>query len=470
MLTTPPAPKLRLLAALLTLCLGSAPPAVAQSFQGKPAPATPGKSAELPRHNILVILIDDIGVDVTGTYGIHPTAAPTPRLDQIAQQGLLFRNAHSAASCSPTRALIMTGHYADRNGVGVQIPLDKPTHQNGDWDPRGPLLPEILPRRYVKLAVGKWHLDFTGFDAPIDRGFDFYRGYVHNLKDHYNYLSTHATRRSSNTVPVTRYSLSQEIDDAIELIQTAPQHRPWFLWLGLHSAHAPWQAPPAHLHSFGDLSGASDRVIFRAMIEAVDREIGRLLDTLGPQVLAETTVIIAGDNGTVLAMQEAPEVSRGGKKQIYDGGTAVPLLVLSPKVVQPGREVLAPVDLVDLFDTILDLSGTPKRPENDSISLLPYFLSAATPALRDWTHARFHVPNGPVGDTVFSDASACVRSSRYKLIKFAPAAAAVEFFDLLLDPLETTNLAPGGNLSGLTPQQLAEFQALLDTLQGLGGP
>lgn len=456
-------------AGLLALLLLVAP-AASQASQVEQAGGRPASQAPAAGHNILVILIDDVGIDAAGTYAFHPTAPATPHLDALASQGLLFRQAHAQPVCSPTRATMLSGKFGAQTGVGVQIPYRKPDHEHGDWSPIDSLLPDRLPAAYLKFAVGKWHLDSDDPAAPIGRGFDEYRGFVQNLKDHYDYESTIADATSERTIRVQRWSASQEVDDALELIRTAPRDRPWFLWLGLHAAHSPWQAPPAHLHQFGDLTGASRQVIFRAMVQAVDSEIGRLLQGIDPEIMARTTVIVAGDNGTALPVQEAPEVSRGGKKQLYDGGTRVPLLIQSPLVRAPGREVDALVGLIDVYQTVLDLAGSRGPQSRDSVSLLPYLRRPNAPPQRSWVHARFHLPNGIDGDMDYVQESAMVRTDAYKLIRFGESQLAVEFYDLVNDPLETTNLVPGGNLSNLTAAELLVFQQLSVQLGILGGP
>lgn len=445
-------------------------PASAQSVTVNRHGGLPGKVLQPESHNVLVILIDDVGIDAIGTYGLHPTAPVTPTFDALASEGLLFRNAFGQPVCSPTRSTMMTGHFPSQTGVGVQIPFRKPDHSHGTWSPILKMLPDHLPARYAKYAVGKWHLDSEDNASPVSRGFDSYRGYVHNLQDHYEYESTIADARGEQIVTVRRWSTSQEIDDALELIQSTPEDKPWFLWLGLHAAHSPWQAPPDHLHKYGDLTGASDRVLFRAMIQSVDTEIARLLNGIGPEVLARTTVIVAGDNGTAIQMQEAPVVSRGGKKQLYDGGTRVPLVIRSPYVTAPGREVNALVGLIDLHQTVLDLTFSKRAPATDSISLVPYFRDSSARAQRDWVHARLHLPNGIDGEVEYQSETAMVRTLEYKLLRFGKSARAVEFYNVLNDPLEEVNLTPGGNLGGLTPVELKTFEWLSLVLGNLGGP
>ena len=133
------------------------------------------------RDNFLVIVADDLGVDMVGVYSDdvaygHPgegaDPGPTPRLDLLAQGGVLFRNAYTNSMCAPTRAQIMTGRHGLRTGIGVPggafLTLSETT------------LPELLSATHHSAAIGKWHLGGNDADHPIDQGFEYYAGALTN--------------------------------------------------------------------------------------------------------------------------------------------------------------------------------------------------------------------------------------------------------------------------------------------------
>src|SRR5690606_9976818 len=130
------------------------------------------------------------------------------------------------------------------------------------------------------------------------------------------------------------------------------QSSPWLCVLAFNAPHSPFHAPPAALHSY-NLAGANSRLRYKAMIEAMDTEIGRMIAGLG--AAADNTVIVfIGDNGTPQQVIESPYTTYKG--QVYEGGVLVPLIVKGPGVVG-GREVFDLVHGVDLFATIAELGG-----------------------------------------------------------------------------------------------------------------
>jgi len=377
--------------------------------------------------NVLLIVADDLGNDRVGAYAEHPDPGHTPNIDALAAQGLLFRNAWACPLCSPTRATILTGRYGFRTGVGANILA------NGDapeLDLEETTLPEVLSG-YTSVALGKWHL---GRDLlhPNDSGFAHFAGTLHNLDrigdDPPSYFQWTKVVDGVESVSTT-YATTDTADDAIAAFQSLPQ--PWFVYCCFHAPHDPFHAPPPELHNY-DLQGdpEDDVPLFvRAAIEAMDTEIGRMLSFLP----SDTVVIFVGDNGTEDKAVDPPTVSGRNKGTPYEGGVNVPLIVKGPGVV-PG-ECAALVDATDLFATLVELAGA-SHPTEDSISLVPYFADPARPSLREWVYAETFGPHP------FRRA---YRGERYKLIRQrSPGNESEELYDLLADPLETTDLLVAG--------------------------
>jgi hypothetical protein len=137
------------------------------------------------------------------------------------------------------------------------------------------------------------------------------------------------------------------------------------------------------------------------MVEALDTEIGRLLSSLPPAVLANTMVLFVGDNGTNAKVTVPPFDVDHAKSTLYEGGINVPLIVSGPEVQVPGSEVSALVDTTDLFATVLELAGSSaaSRAPLDSVSLVPYFADPGTPPARSFAYAELFVPGGPMERT-----------------------------------------------------------------------
>lgn len=405
--------------------------------------------------NVLVMVMDDIGVDAVSTYGVQPSAPLTPTLDRLAAEGVRFTKAWAMPVCTPSRAALLTGRLPRRTGIGTGV---------GPFDRRGGLplsevtLAELLrvaPVPYATTAIGKWHLtslDVGGMDAPNLQGFDHYRGAIANLlpgqtadgldQDYMNWEETHDGVLGRRTGYVT----VAEVDDAVAAAQAMPE--PWFLYVAFHAAHAPYQPPPT---ATGVAADAPSQ--FEATVQALDAEMGRLLDELGPASLARTVVVVLGDNGTPPSAERPPFDSDPTKFSMFEGGVHVPFLVRWPGVAQPGAVSDALVSVTDVFPTIAAAAGVPTGvwPTIDGVDLAP--------ALRDPDHGVAHelvftevfAPNG-VGVRRLTDQSA-VRDGRYKLIRF-PAAG-----DRLYD---MEGVAVEGD--ALTPLPGSDEQAAFDRL------
>ncbi len=419
--------------------------------------------------NVLVVLADDLGVDVVTAYGEGAAPPPTPNLDALAQRGVLFRNAWAYPSCSPARASILTGRYPFRTTVGRWI-----RHANNVGPAVGTVradewtLPEVLDRSgagYAHAAIGKWHVhDSTfGTGAPMELGgFSHFTGFLAGqLPDYTNWPRVQAGIEQNSTT----YATTQQTDDAIAWIQQ--QSAPWLCYLAYNEPHIPFHVPPAHLHTQNVNASSSNRAKYKAMIEALDTEIGRLLQSLGPATLANTHIVFLGDNGSVQNMAEPPFDPARAKGSPYEGGLNVPLIYAGPAVTAPGREVTALCCAVDVFATVLDFcgagNGLPGHVAVDGISLVPYLANTQQQPLRQYAFSEEFTGNTwPAPNT---NGHACIRDDRYKLIH-RYTGGGDELFDLQIDPFENNNLLSGS----MTQPQLLAYQRLIQELGRLRTP
>lgn len=410
----------------------------------------------LAARNILLIVADDYGIDVTRYYPLTdrrtttPPAPLTPNLASLAQGGLLFRNVWAQQLCSPTRATIITGRYGFRTGFGKVIPQD--LSQPGPVLSTTELtLPEAFRARpqlnYYLAHVGKWHLG-RGINNPNLHGWPNFVGPHPNLAGLESYSSWPKVRNGAHTTSNV-YATTDQVNETLAAIATArKQSRPFFITLALSAPHAPYHKPPNHLHTRDNLpldatpDKALRRAYYEAMIEAMDSELGRLLRGVD---LRTTTVILVGDNGTPYETTASPYDPNHAKDRIYEQGVHVPMIVAGSGVAAPGRMVDGLVNTVDLYPTILRLAGIdpasvlPAGRKIDGVSMLPYITSTTTAALRPWVYAeRFDLAWN-------QNWQRAIRDRRYKLIERASANPywgwpAREFFDLQDDPYETKNL------------------------------
>lgn len=400
--------------------------------------------------NTLIVVADDLGVDAISTYREGAAPAPTPTLDGLAAAGVLFRNAYANPLCAPTRAAMMTGRHGHRTGVGDvpgTLPLGETT------------LPEVLDRGGVAHAlIGKWHLG-GGNSGPNDAGWSHFSGSINGMTGNTSYAQwtkvVNGSRAQSTVYPTT-----DQVDDAIAWI--GAQTGPWVVSLNFLAPHEPFHAPPAHLHSY-DLTGQNPATnptpFYKAAVEAIDTELGRLFAALGPTVLARTNVLFIGDNGTPRQVTEAPFQRMRAKGTVYEGGINVPLIVSGPAVRSPGRETAALVHAVDVFATVAELSGldarqiVPASVALDGVSFVPLLADPQRVAVRDLAYAeRFSAQ---------LDEQAA-RDDRYKLVRRASGDA---LHDLVNDPFERVDLLG----RPLTPDERTHRDRLASRLDAARG-
>ena len=392
------------------------------------------------QQNVLVLLADDLGVDNVAAYGDAPDPPSTPRIDSLANDGVLFRNAWANPVCSPTRATLLTGRYAFRTGVGWNVYTSSADLPHSELT-----LPEMLDLTtdgaYEHGYFGKWHMSngtsSGGPSAPNDHGWSWFEGTAGNLANYFEWSKV----TNGTTAASTEYATTDVVDSTLEWI--ADREGPWLAVVAFHAAHLPYHAPPAHLHGV-DLSEAGPPLLdpvpyFRAMVEAMDTEIGNLLDGLGPAI-EDTVVIFVGDNGTEKSVVLPPYDPAKAKGTLYQGGVGVPLVVAGPQVTMPGAECTGLVNVTDLFLTVADLAGAdldklPPDLELDSISIAPYLADPLQPSLRSFVYSEYFVPNG-FGSPVHEGRAAS--DGTYKLVRITGQPD--ELYHLGLDPFELTDL------------------------------
>ncbi|MDP6938166.1 MAG: sulfatase-like hydrolase/transferase [Planctomycetota bacterium] len=378
------------------------------------------------RPNVLILLGDDMGVDMVACYAEGSAPPCTPNIDGLATRGLLFRNAWANPTCSPTRSELLTGRYGFRTGIGRPVNNSNQGLLLSEFT-----LPEMLTG-YSSSVIGKWHLAGQGQSKkhPGKSGFGYHAGSMGNISDYFNWQKVVNGSESTSTT----YATTDCADEAIQAALTMPE--PWLLYTAFQAPHTPHHVPPSGLCACPTTSncdvvknGSSKAVKAKAMTEAMDTEIGRLLQVISPNTL----VIFMGDNGTAATVTEPPFNKTQAKGTLYEGGVNVPLIIAGAGTVQ--GECGALVTATDIFATLGDLARVPSSAE-DSVSLVPYLWGSSKPQ-RDVVYAEFFTPNGPAPWTTHTRA---VRDDRFKLIR--STGVADEFYDLQSDPFEQIDLFP----------------------------
>lgn len=384
--------------------------------------------------NVLFIISDDLGLDVSNQFPGTLAGPTTPVLDELANTGLVFDNAWAMPSCAPTRATLLTGEFGVTNGVpGTPGRLDLSTR----------ILQRAVEENtdYKTAVFGKWHLGQgnTEPNHPNDLGVGHYAG---NLSGNVNdYFSWDLTTNGTVTVE-TEYNTTKLTNLAIDWINQ--QTTPWFTWLAYIAPHAPFHLPPDDLQTSGLPDGqanidANERAYYLAAIQAMDTEIGRLIDSLPPEQRDNTIIIYMGDNGTPRPLIDTRVFAAShSKSSLYEGGVGVPMTVNGAGVTRTGERESALVNTADLFATVSELTGSTAPAPVTSHSFAPLFSDANAPS-RAFNYAEIE-GNAATGWTT--------RNGRYKLIVFT-LDGTEELYDLVADPDEANNLIGDSSLAGI---------------------
>ncbi len=369
--------------------------------------------------NVLVVLLDDVGVDLVGAYG-DVNAAHTPTLDALAARGVLFETAWATPLCSSTRAALITGQHPRRFGIGAALALDADIV---DLPDEAVTLPEILaghaPDLWHSAYVGKWHLTLLKNDpatAPLRQGFDHFVGSIGNFtakqsmdrKDQ-NYRNWERVE-DGRVERVKHHATRATLHDARDVIRELAE--PWVVVVALHAAHTPWHDPPGTT-----TEGLEPRAAYqvRAMLTDADAALGKMLDDLGPDLVGRTLVMATSDNGSTDNAFLGDLIGKSGKSTVRELGVRVPLIVAGPGVMQGRTTALAHV--VDIVPTVLELAGLhPVRilPDLDGRSLLPVLRSPRGATGHEALFTEVFVPNG-FGP--YTRHELTVRDQRWRLIR-----------------------------------------------------
>jgi arylsulfatase A-like enzyme len=340
--------------------------------------------------NILFILADDLGYGDLSCYG-RPDYR-TPRLDQLAREGLRFTGNYTAAAvCTPTRVALMTGRYPARLPIGLVEPLAYGDESVG-LPPDHPTPASLLKRAgYETALIGKWHLGFLPEHGPIRHGFDEFYGILSGGVDYFSHrvpsgkLDLH---EGNVTVNQTGYMTDLLTDRAVQYVRRR-HAAPFYLALHYTAPHWPWEGPGDTAASRmyrtvadtvkdrfvkGYADGGSPRV-FAAMMRRLDEGVGRLLRALEDAGQSrDTFVVFTSDNGGERYSYNWP--ASDGKTSLREGGIRVPAIVRWPGRVPPGRTADQSVITMDWTATMLGVAGAAPAPGYplDGVDLTPLCL------------------------------------------------------------------------------------------------
>lgn len=464
--------------------------------QGPEIAATP--ISERPP-NIVFILLDDFGYNDLSTFGggVADGRVPTPNIDRLAAGGAIYSQAYSGTgTCAPSRAMLMTGRYPTRtgfeftptpdgmssvistiaNGMGNGA-LPKIETTRGIDEGALPYEDQGLPGSEITIAellkeqdyhtvhIGKWHLGRRADFLPNAQGFDesllMQSGLflaeddpeVVNAKLEFDPIDKFlwaamqyaASFNGGEPFEPGGYLTDWWTDEGLNVIE-ANKNRPFFLYLAHWAPHTPLQATKEDYEAVGDLEPHRLRV-YAAMIHALDRSVGRVMDKLEAEGLADNTIIVlSSDNGGAgyIGLPKVNAPYRGWKITLFEGGIRVPMFVNWPSRIAPGTIVDTPVAHIDLLPTLAAAAGAdlPQDRIIDGQNILPEATG----------EGLIERPNGALFWQ--SGFYQVVRAGDWKL-QMDGRQNKSWLFDLGTDPTEQVNL------SAERPEKLAELTALL---------
>ncbi|MGD9979024.1 MAG: sulfatase-like hydrolase/transferase [Hyphomonadaceae bacterium] len=445
--------------------------------------------------NIIVIVADDLGYnDISINGGGVAGIVQTPNIDAIGRDGVIVEQGYAAnATCSPSRAAIMTGRYPTRFGFeftsapqafaryishsqpgALRQPIfheervaDVPPVETLGLPPSEVTIAEMLRGQgYHTMLIGKWHLGETPDMRPAAQGFDESLGIMQgaamflppndpgtvnarlefdpidrflwaNLQYAVDWHGADGAARFRPRGYITDYFA----DEAVSAIE-ANRNRPFFLYLSFTAAHTPLQAAREDYDALAAISDHTQRV-YGAMVRALDRGVGRVMQALRDNGLDDNTIVIfVSDNGgawyTGLADINAP--FRGWKSTFFEGGIRTPYFVRWPAGLPRGARIDGPATHLDIFATVAAAAGAPEHTQLDGVNLLPYLRGETQPPRTIyWRSGPYRV----------------VRDGEWKL-QVSETPDRVWLFNLRDDPTEQHDL------SAQQPDRVAAMRAMIE--------
>lgn len=406
-----------------------------------------GEQQKSARPNIVLIMADDMGYECVEANG--GTSYETPRLNEMAAEGLRFTHCFSQPICTPTRVQIMTGIYNQRNYVRFGLL---------EWNQT--TFGNVLQKAGYKTCIaGKWQLE-GGLDAPHHFGFDKYALWQ---------LTRRPSRYPSPGLEIMgkeedfpgKYGPDIASDFICDFIEEN-KDEPFLVYYPMILPHWPFEPTPDSDEWDPKSKGAGNSQknprFFVDMVAYTDKMVGKIVDQVDRLGLSENTIILfTGDNGTATSVvsKMGDREIQGGKGKTTDAGMHVPLIARWPGTMPAGQVCNDLIDFTDVFPTLLELAGAekPKKIELDGRSFAPQ-LRGEEGNPRDYIHCWYARNGGPEGVQFTQDKDWKVYANG-------------SVYHVSADPLEKQDLQ--NSLDSLTQEdrgRLDKLQAALDTYVG----
>ena len=418
------------------------------------------------RPNIIVMVADDLGWADVGFHGNQ--IIETPSLDRIAAEGTQLNRFYTTPICSPTRAALMTGRDPIRLGVAYSTIMP---WQNNGIHPEETFLPELFADAgYQTAMVGKWHLGHAQQTYhPNARGFEYFYGHLHTevgFFPPFASLGGKDFQRNGVSIDDQGYESYLLADEVSRYIRERDTEKPFFIYMPFIAPHTPLDAPEDLKAKYAEMEDdrgksrskmadntrfmakltrrESARPMYAAVVDGMDRSIGRVLDTLDAEGLAENTIVLffSDNGGAVYAIGGADNAPlRGGKGDTFEGGIRVVATMRWPEKIAAGGKVDSIMSVMDVFPTLLAAAGIEPQTRHrlDGRNLLPAIVEGERIARED---LLFFIAESPFKNTV----NVTAFNDEWKLVQrietgFTSVEVSNFLFDINADPNEYQNLA-----------------------------
>lgn len=419
--------------------------------------------------NVIYILADDLGYGDLGCYGQQKIR--TPNIDKMAAEGIKFNQFYAGSTvCAPSRSALMTGLHTGHNYIrgNGEVPL-----RSGDTT-----IAQVFKKSgYTTGMFGKWGLGLENTSgAPQKKGWDEFLGHLHHVAAHYQYTDSlwQIVNGSLQRIKIDPALYANDLfAESAKKFITAHQQEPFFLYLSLTLPHAELKVPDASLKKYQNKGGQSifapeipfpekhygaqsmPRAAYAAMVSRVDDYVGEIRKLLKELNLEGNTILFfTSDNGPHKEGGNVPDYFnsngplRGIKRDLYEGGIRVPLIVSCPGKIKKGISTDHKAANWDLFTTVSEITGQ-NRPDNlDGVSFLPTLLGQANQKKHDYFYWEFH-------EQGFKQA---LLKNDWKAIRFynKDKSFRTELYDLRKDVSEKNNVA------GAHASTVKEMEELMD--------
>ena len=418
--------------------------------------------------NIIYILADDLGYGDLSVYG--QKKFNTPNIDKLAKNGMLFNQHYSGSTvCAPSRSALMTGMHTGHTIIRGNKEI-LPEGQYPIPDQTYTIAEALKTAGYTTGVFGKWGLGYPKSEGdPISQGFDTFFGYNCQRLGH-NYYPRHLWSNRDSIVLKGNFGKNKGVyapklihEKTLDFIEDN-KNKTFFLYVASIIPHAELAAPETvlqkHRGKFGKekpFKGTDDgpdyrlgpyesqkepNATFVAMIEILDRQVGEIVEKVKELGLEDNTIIVfTSDNGPHREGGANPDFFnsnahfRGYKRDLYEGGIRVPMIISWPNKITPNTTTNHISAFWDVFPTFAEISGVELPNNVDGISFLPTLIGdLKNQQKHNYLYWEFHEKGG----------RQAVRKENWKAVKYNVLNnpnALIELYDLSKDPGETTNVA-----------------------------